>query len=103
MALHIVEPTVSGVHDLERIMATTDHFGVPSLVAINKADLNQCRSEEIAAFCAAQGVGLVGRIPYDTVVTEAMVNGRPVTAYVDGPVTEALQALWERVKDHLDV
>ena len=34
---------------------------------------------------------------------EAMVNGRPVTAYVDGPVTEALQALWERVQDHLDV
>jgi MinD superfamily P-loop ATPase len=103
LALHVVEPTVSGVHDLERIMATTNHFGVPSLVLINKADLNPARADEITAFCAGRGVQVVGYIPYDTIVTEAMVQGRPVTDYTDGPVTEALQAVWERVKDHLDV
>jgi len=103
LALHVVEPTVSGVHDLERIMATTNHFGVPSLVLINKADLNPARADEITAFCAGRGVQVVGYIPYDTIVTEAMVQGQPVTDYTDGPVTEALQAIWERVKDHLDV
>ncbi len=103
MALHVVEPTVSGVHDLERVMGTTDHFGLPSLVAINKADLNPARAGEITAFCAERGVELVGRIPYDDVVTEAMVQGRPVTDYTGGPVTEALQTIWERIKDHLDV
>jgi MinD superfamily P-loop ATPase len=101
MALHVVEPTVSGVHDLERIMGTTDHFGVPSLVAINKADLNPGRSDEIAASCAGRGVEVVGRIPYDTIVTEAMVQGQPVTAYTDGPVTEALRETWSRVKGRL--
>jgi MinD superfamily P-loop ATPase len=101
MALHVVEPTVSGVHDLERILATTDHFGVPSLVAINKADLNLARSEEIAAFCTEQGVEVVGRIPYDTVVTEAMVQGQPVTDYVDGTVTEALEEMWLRIRERL--
>jgi MinD superfamily P-loop ATPase len=99
MALHVVEPTVSGVHDLERIMGTTDHFGLPSLVAINKADINPARSEEIAAFCAGRGVEVVGRIPYDDVVTEAMVQGRPVTDYTGGPVTEALKGMWSRVRD----
>jgi len=99
LALHVVEPTVSGVHDLERIMGTTDHFGVPSLVAINKADLNLARSEEIVAFCAGRSVEVVGRIPYDDVVTEAMVQGRPVTDYTDGPVTEALKEMWSRMKD----
>ena len=101
LALHVVEPTVSGVHDLERIMGTTDHFGVPSLVAINKADLNPARAGEIAAFCAGRGVEVVGRIPYDDVVTEAMVQGQPVTDYTDGPVTEALQRMWSRVRDLL--
>jgi MinD superfamily P-loop ATPase len=101
MALHVVEPTVSGVHDLERIMATTDHFGVPSLVAINKADLNLARSEEIAAFCMERGVEVVGRIPYDTVVTEAMVQGQPVTDYADGTVTEALEEMWSRIRERL--
>jgi len=103
MALHVVEPTISGVHDLERIMATTDHFGVPSLVAINKVDLSPARASEVAGFCAARGVELVGRVPYDTVVTEAMVHGLPVTAYTNGPVTKALQVMWELVKGQLDV
>ena len=103
VALHVVEPTISGVHDLERILATTDHFGVPSLVAINKVDLSPARASEVAGFCAARGVELVGRIPYDTVVTEAMVHGLPVTAYANGPVTEALQAIWEQIRGQLDV
>ena len=101
LALHVVEPTVSGVHDLQRILGTTDHFGVPSLVLINKADLNQARSEEIAAFCAGRDVPVVGKIPYDTIVTEAMVHGRPVTDYVDGPVARALRGVWARVQGHL--
>ena len=101
MALHVVEPTISGVHDLERIMGTTDHFGVPSLVLINKADLNPSRAGEIAAFCAGRGVERVGCIPYDDTVTEAMVQGQPVTDYADGPVTEALQGIWSRVRDLL--
>jgi MinD superfamily P-loop ATPase len=101
LALHVVEPTISGVHDLERIMATTDHFGVPSLVVINKADLNLARADEITAFCAGRDVKVVGHIPYDTVVTEAMVRGLPVTDYTDGQVTEALGEVWERVRDRL--
>ncbi|RLC93648.1 MAG: (4Fe-4S)-binding protein [Chloroflexi bacterium] len=101
MALHVVEPTVSGVHDLERILGTTDHFGVPSLVAINKADLNVARADEIAAFCAERGVEVAGRIPYDTIVTEAMVQGRPVTDYTDGPVAEAVRQVWKGIKRYL--
>jgi len=101
LALHVVEPTASGAHDLVRILATTDHFGVPSLVVVNKADLNLARSEEIAAFCAERGVALAGHVPYDIVVTEAMVQGRPVTDYTDGPVTEALEEVWRRIRDSL--
>ena len=99
LALHVVEPTVSGVHDLERIMGTTDHFGIPSLVAINKADLNPARADDIAAFCAERGVEVVGRIPYEDVVTKAMVQGHPVTEYTNGPVTEALRDIWEGIKE----
>jgi len=101
LALHVVEPTASGAHDLVRILATTDHFGVPSLVVVNKADLNLARSEEIAAFCAERGVALAGHVPYDIVVTEAMVQGLPVTDYTDGPVTEALEEVWRRIRDSL--
>jgi MinD superfamily P-loop ATPase len=98
VALLVVEPTISGAHDLERVLATTAHFGVPALVAINKADLNPARSDEIALFCEDQSILVVGRIPYDTVVTEAMVNGLPVTAYADGSVAEAMADIWRRTR-----
>ena len=102
LALLVAEPTVAGIHDLERALATTDHFGVPALVVINKHDLNPTRSQEIADYCAARGIALVGRIPYDTVVTEAMVRGLPVTEYEDGPVSRELGRVWERMKERLD-
>lgn len=98
LALLVVEPTVSGAHDLARILATTEHFGVPSLVVVNKADVNPRRAEEIGAFCAERGIDVAGTIPFDTTVTEAMVQGRPVTEHTNGPVTEAIAEIWARVR-----
>ena len=103
MVLLVGEPTVSGAHDLDRVLQTADHFGVPALVVINKADLNVRRSDDVAAFCEERDVELVGRIPYDTTVTEAMVQGKPVTAYTDGAVSEALREIWNRVKALLEL
>jgi len=102
LALLVTEPTVSGVHDLERILGTVRHFRVPALVLINKADVNPERAAEIEAYCRAENIDLVGKLPYDTVVTEAMVRGQPVTAYQpDGPMAMALSAVWARVKERL--
>ena len=101
LALHVTEPTVSGVHDLQRILGVTEHFRVPSLVVINKADLSPARCSEISAFCAQRGVELLSHIPYDSVVTEAMVRGLPVTAYTDGAVAGALGKMWVRIRDQL--
>jgi MinD superfamily P-loop ATPase len=97
-ALLVVEPTISGVHDLKRILGTTDHFGVPALVAINKADLNGKRCDQVTASCTRQGIEVVGKIPYNTAVTEAMVHGQPATAHTDGPVSAALRQVWQRIK-----
>jgi MinD superfamily P-loop ATPase len=102
MAMLVVEPTVSGIHDLERALATVRHFGVPALVCINKADLNAGRASSIEAYCAAEGIDVVGRVPYDTSVTKAMVQGLPVTEYQPhGPVSQALQTMWTRVRIHV--
>lgn len=99
LALLVTEPTVSGVHDLERALSTVNHFGVPALVCINKYDVNLDRSREIATFCAEQGIEVVGQIPFDTVVTEAMVRGLPVTAFSDGAVSRELRRVWARIKE----
>jgi len=94
LALLVVEPTVSGSHDLERILGTVTHFGVPAFVCINKADLNPSRADEIAHFCDSRGIDLVGRIGFDQIVTKAMVAGQPVTAFGNGKVSRELKAMW---------
>lgn len=103
LALLVVEPTVSGIHDLERALATVTHFRVPALVCINKADINSAHTAAIEAYCDAEGIEMVGRLPYDTIVTEAMVQGQPVTAYQpNGAMAQALMETWVSIRAHLE-
>jgi MinD superfamily P-loop ATPase len=99
LALLVVEPTISGIHDLERIMGTVRHFGVSAQVVINKADLNERRTREIEAYSQSEGIHILGQIPFDSMMTEAMVQGVPVTAYTDGLISQTLQKIWENLKD----
>jgi MinD superfamily P-loop ATPase len=98
LAVIVVEPTVAGVHDLERVLETTAHFQVAALVVVNKADINPRKSAEIIGFCRRRGVEVAAEIPYDPVVTEAMVAGLPVTLHAPrSAVSQAMRAAWERV------
>jgi len=103
LALIVAEPTVAGVHDLERILKTTMHFRIPTLVVINKADIYLEGSKQIEAVCIERSVELIGHIPFDPTVTEAMLNGEPVTAYrAKAPSSQALAAIWQTVAARLD-
>ncbi|MHC1611224.1 MAG: ATP-binding protein [Candidatus Methanospirareceae archaeon] len=94
LALLVTEPTISGVHDLERILDVTSHFGIASIVCINKYDINEDNSRRITEFCRQRGIEVVGNIPYDPVVTEAMVAGLPVVEFSEGKVSEAIKDVW---------
>jgi MinD superfamily P-loop ATPase len=98
LALIVTEPTLSGLHDLERILDVATHFGITSVVCINKYDLSEKNSERIAAFCQQRGVEIVGKIPYDPVVTEAMVAAMPVVEFSEGVVSKAIRDMWERIQ-----
>jgi MinD superfamily P-loop ATPase len=102
LVLVVIEPTVAGVHDLGRILGVAEHFGVPALVCINKHDINSRKSKEITDYCRERGLEIVGLVPFDTVVTEAMVQGQPVTAYDDGAVSRELVRVWGLVRERLE-
>jgi len=98
LALAVTEPTMSGLHDLTRILDVTSHFGIGSVVCINKYDINEENSRRITEFCRQRGIEVVGNIPYDSVVTEAMVAGKPVVEFSGGVVSEAIKDVWEGIK-----
>jgi len=97
LALLVTEPTLSGIHDLERILGVCYHFGIQPLVCINKYDINMDNTHQIESYCLGQGVGVATRIPFDNVVTEAIVHGIPVVQYSHNQVVHEIEKLWQSV------
>jgi MinD superfamily P-loop ATPase len=90
LAVVVTEPTLSGLHDLERVLDLAAWFRIQALVVINKADLCARVAEEIRCLCRRRGVEVVGEIPFDRGVPESL--GRSVVpALGEGPGAEALQ------------
>jgi MinD superfamily P-loop ATPase len=101
LALLVTEPTQSGIHDLERVLDVCRHFGIPALVCVNKYDINEDNSRKIEDYCLSQGLEVVAKIPFDNVVTEAIVKGVPVTEYAQGGVTREIESLWHCISQAL--
>lgn len=100
--LIVTEPTVSGYHDMERVVQLSTHFNVPAMVCINKFDLNPDQSQAIEQFAQKNQVTLIGRIPFDPVFTTAMVRGQTIFEYDgDGLAATAVQKIWDRVSREL--
>jgi len=97
LALLVTEPTLSGIHDLERVLGVCQHFSVPALVCVNKYDINKENTHRIEEYCHFQGVEIASRIPFDNVVTEAQVHGLPVVEYTQNSVARQIEALWQTV------
>jgi len=98
MVLIVTEPTLSGLHDLKRILEVADHFSIPALVCINKFDINPENTGQIESYCKEQGVEVVGKIPYDPAVTGAMMNVSTVVEYPCGEVTSEVTSIWEKIE-----
>jgi MinD superfamily P-loop ATPase len=97
LALLVTEPTLSGIHDLERVLGVCHHFGVPALVCVNKYDINEENTRHIEKFCNSQGVELASKIPLDNVVTEALIRNLPVVEYSHNGVSREIERLWENI------
>lgn len=101
MVLVVTEPTLSGLHDMERVLDTAKHFSIPAMVCVNKFDINPENTEKIEDRCAEKGVPVVGRLPYDKAVTGAMILKKSVAEHDCGEVTREVSRMWDKVKQVL--
>lgn len=94
----ITEPTVSGIHDMERVVDLASHFRVPGMVCVNKFDLNMEMTEAIEQLAVKRNITLLGRVPFDPVFTRAMVQGKNIFEYDEQTVTqEQVRMVWEQI------
>lgn len=99
--LIVTEPTLSGLHDLNRVLELATHFKIPGMVLINKYDLNQEMSDRIETYCREKGLGLAGRLPYDPMVTEAMIQGKTLPELSRNGLGAEIKTIWEKMQEHL--
>jgi MinD superfamily P-loop ATPase len=102
MALIVTEPTLAGIHDMERVAQTAQHFGIKTACCINKFDLNIKNSDHIAQWCRKESIPLIGKIPFDEAVTLAMLQGQPVVEFTKGGVSEQFKRIWAETHRILD-
>jgi len=98
LVLAITEPTLSGIHDLERILKLSDHFKIPSMVCVNKFDINLGNTAKIASYCEKNGSRLIGEIPYEPRGVEALVQRKTVMDYPCNEVQGILLKMWQSIE-----
>jgi MinD superfamily P-loop ATPase len=101
--LIVTEPSLAGLHDLERVAALARGFHMSPAVCVNKWDLAPAVTEDLTTWCGDAAIPLVGRIPYDRAVTEAQVRGVSVIEHGSGPAAAAIRDIWARVAPMLDM
>jgi len=97
LVLVVTEPTLSGQHDLLRVAELTAHFRTPTIVCVNKWDLNPEITEQIEGEAKERGVKPAGRIRYDNAITKAQIMKTSVVEYTGGAVSEDIKSLWRNV------
>jgi MinD superfamily P-loop ATPase len=97
------EPTVSGLHDLQRVWELVEKFKIPAGCIINKSDINPEMTEKIVAYLDSQRITLLAVLPYDESVTRAMIAEKTIVEYEqDSPIKDQIKNAWQRLGELLD-
>ncbi len=96
MVLVVVEPTLSGEHDMKRVFSLVEHFKVPAAVCVNKWDLNPANTARIEKYAEEKGIPVVGKISYDEDITRAMLELKTISEFGGKPAGE-LEKLWKNL------
>ena len=95
--LVVTEPTLSGEHDLLRVLQLARHFEIPAFISVNKWDINPEMTARIEGAASKAGATVLERIPYDASITEAQIQGKSVVELNDGAAATSIRTLWEKL------
>lgn len=101
MVLIVAEPTLSGIHDMKRIIENARRFGTKIAVCVNKYDIDVENTKAIEEFCRKNEIEVVGEIPFDLAVIQAVNSGKTVVENPDSKAGKAIGQIWRKVSDML--
>ena len=94
----ITEPTISGLHDMQRLMGIVHKFNIKAYVIINKYDLNLSMSTQIKIWCKENNIILSGELPFNKSIVEAMVQEKSITEFnPDINISIKIKMIWNKI------
>jgi len=102
LAVVVTEPTLSGLHDADRVIRVAKHFGVLVKVIVNKYDLNPDMAKKIEEYCKKNEITLLGKVPFDKCVVESVVEGTTIIEYKEGNARKAIISAWQRLQKEIE-
>ncbi len=100
--LIVTEPSMSGMHDMERVKSLADQMRVPTYLCINKSDLNQEKTDAMKAFALEHNIKFAGEIPFDREVTASMNANKSLVEFSQGPAAQAMKKVWQNVSKYVN-
>jgi MinD superfamily P-loop ATPase len=101
--LIVTEPTLSGIHDLERVLQLLKHFNVKPFVCVNMYNINTDNTNKIVSFCKEKEIDVVGTIVFSPEVTQAMVKGKSIVEYSpESIVAKEIMSMWKKLSAFLN-
>jgi len=98
LAIIVTEPTVSGIHDMDRAVQVAEHFTIPVAVVVNKSTINIEKTREIRKTCSGRNIPYLGEIPYSRKVVDAVSSLVPYVEYAEDEISDAIKEIWQGVQ-----
>ncbi len=102
LVLIVTEPTISGLHDLDRVADLAKHFNIPTAVCVNKSDINFDMTAKIREHCLKKNIRVLGDIRYDKAVTLAQIAGKSIVEHDNSAAAQDVRSLWTAVSTELN-
>lgn len=98
-ALIVAEPTPSGIHDLERILELTGHFGIDTRILVNKSDLNGDLTRKIRDLAEGRSIAVAGILPYSPLLTRSQVEGLSIVLWSpESEIVHRIEEIWKETE-----
>jgi MinD superfamily P-loop ATPase len=99
--LLVIEPSLSGLHDAKRLHQLVKSFKIPVVAVINKFDINEEITRKAENFLKENQIRLLGKIPYDTLLVESIVNKQTILEFApENEISKTIKSIWQQLSEN---
>lgn len=99
--LMVIEPTLSGLHDAQRLVNLVRMFDIQIYAVINKYDINEKVTCNIEKYLQGNTIPVTGKIPFHTDLVKAMIQKKSIVEFnPESEITGIISNIWKKITNN---